>query len=135
MHKKTKNRLLLIGACLFLGFLGTYIILYNLEQNIIFFYPPSKISEIKTHKEVRVGGLVKPCSIVKINPKEIKFVITDKIQDLTVFYQGVLPVLFRENQGVVASGKLSGDSFIATELLIKHDENYMPPEVAKNIKY
>ena len=135
MHKRIKNRLLLIGLVLFSGFLGTYLILYNLEQNIIFFYPPSKIREIKTNKESRVGGLVKAGSIEKTNLKEIKFVITDNIQDLTIFYQGVLPALFRENQGVVASGKLQGNSFRATELLIKHDENYMPPEIAKNIKY
>lgn len=131
MHKRIKNRLLLIGLVLFSGFLGTYLILYNLEQNIIFFYPPSKIREIKPNKESRVGGLVKAGSIEKTNLKEIKFVITDNIQDLTIFYQGVLPALFRENQGVVASGKLQGNSFRATELLIKHDENYMPPEIAK----
>lgn len=130
MHKRTKNRIILILSCLLLGTLGVWIILYNLEQHIVFFYPPSKINDFADNKEIRVGGLVKNGSIIRISANKIKFTITDNIRDLNITYQGILPALFRENQGVVARGGLSNDCFIATELLTKHDETYMPPELA-----
>lgn len=129
MQKKTKNRLLLTIIFITLVSLGVCIILYNLEQNITFFYPPSKLHEINTTNEIRVGGLVKPGSIIKISLNTIKFTITDNKQDLNILYQGILPALFRENQGIIAKGKLHGNLFVADELLAKHDENYMPPEV------
>ncbi len=136
MQKGVRNRLLLIASCLFSIALGICLILHNLKQNIIFFYPPSKIHEIKdTNKnDIRVGGIIKPDSIVKVNVTQIKFVVTDNQHELEVHYQGMLPALFRENQGVVARGKLDKNIFIASELLTKHDENYMPPEVAKSLK-
>lgn len=129
MQKKAQNRLKLILFYLLLGAAGVYTILYNLEDSIVFFYPPSKIN-IKGNVEFRVGGLVKKDSIHKEAANKISFIITDGVKDLQISYQGILPALFRENQGIVAAGKLSGDVFIARELLTKHDENYSPPKVS-----
>lgn len=126
MQKRVKNRLKAILFCLLAISLGTYMILSNLEDNITFFYPPSKIDKTKIGEEFRVGGIVKLGSIDKKAADTIHFIITDHIKNLTISYQGVLPGLFRENQGIVATGKLSGDIFIAKELLTKHDENYSP---------
>lgn len=126
MQKRVQNRLKIILLYLVIGAAGVYTILYNLEDSIVFFYPPSKIN-VKNGVEFRVGGLVKSGSIHKQAADTISFTITDDIKDLQISYQGVLPALFRENQGIVAVGKLSGDIFIARELLTKHDENYSPP--------
>lgn len=134
MLRKTKGRLLKILFYLSMLSIGIWIILYNLQENIIFFYPPSKINEANKNKTIKVGGFVKSNSIVHLTPQEIKFVITDDVQDLTISYVGLLPALFREGQGIIASGRLIGDNlFQAAELLTKHDENYMPPEIAKTL--
>lgn len=108
--------------------LGIFIILQNLEQSVIFYYPPSEIKEdIAVKRDIRVGGLVKVGSVIKITSREIQFTITDNISELIVSYIGVPPVLFRENQGIIARGKIFNNVLIASELLTKHDENYMPP--------
>jgi cytochrome c-type biogenesis protein CcmE len=99
-----------------------------LEDSIVFFYPPSKI-DVKSNEEFRVGGLIKETSIHKEAADKVSFIITDGIKDLQVSYQGILPALFRENQGIVATGRMSNDIFVAHELLTKHDENYSPPRV------
>ncbi|KJV91966.1 cytochrome c maturation protein CcmE [Rickettsia bellii] len=127
MQKGAKNRLITIIICFCSAVIGVSIILYNLEKSIVFFVPPSKINEVEQGKELRVGGLVKVDSINKIAADKISFVITDNIKDLEIFYQGVLPALFHENQGIIAIGRLSNGKFIARELLAKHDENYRPP--------
>ncbi|ADE30124.1 cytochrome c maturation protein CcmE [Rickettsia prowazekii] len=127
MQKIVRNRLIKIIICFCSACLGISIILYNLEKNIIFFFPPSKINEAEQGKELRVGGLVKRDSINKISANKISFVITDNIKDLEILYQGVLPALFREGQGIIAIGQLSDSKFIARQLLAKHDENYRPP--------
>jgi cytochrome c-type biogenesis protein CcmE len=134
MHKRTKNRLIILLLSLTLIATGVYIILYNLQENIVFFYPPSKLHEITTDKEIRVGGLVKPGSIKKIRDDEISFTITDMVSEVQINYKGILPALFRENQGIVARGHLIDGQFKAIELLTKHDESYMPPEIAKSLK-
>jgi cytochrome c-type biogenesis protein CcmE len=127
MQKRVKNRLKFILLSLVISAAGIYIILYNLEENIVFFYPPSKINELKHNNEFRVGGLVKAGSITKIAADKIDFLITDNIKDLQISYQGVLPALFRENQGIVAVGRiLDNNIFVASKLLTKHDENYFP---------
>lgn len=112
---------------------GVYFILSSLNDNIVFFHPPSEIDKIQAnHSKVRVGGLVKVGSIEKHDNGKIEFTITDHIADLKIEYKGVLPALFREKQGIVAEGKLvTSDLFKATKLLAKHDENYTPPELAK----
>ena len=127
MHKKVKNRILTVILCVVFAILGVYVILYNLEKNITFFLTPSQISNIHFDKELRLGGLVK--SIEKIDIKTVKFVITDNKTEIEVYYQGILPALFRKDQGIVALGVMQGDVFIAKELLIKHDENYRPPNI------
>ncbi|AAU04042.1 cytochrome c maturation protein CcmE [Rickettsia typhi] len=127
MQKIVRNRLIKIILCFCSTCLGISIILYNLEKNIIFFFPPSKINEAEQGKELRVGGLVKRDSINRISANKISFVITDNIKDLEILYQGVLPALFREGQGIIAIGQLSDNKFIARQLLAKHDENYRPP--------
>ncbi|XVN43189.1 MAG: cytochrome c maturation protein CcmE [Candidatus Rickettsia vulgarisii] len=128
MQKKAKNRLKILLSCLLCSSIGVYMILYNLEDNITFFYPPSKINEVKPGQEFRIGGLIKTGSIQRISANKIEFIITDEIRDQKIFYQGVLPALFRENQGVVATGKILDNIFIAKELLTKHGENYSPPK-------
>lgn len=129
MQKKTKNRLLLILFFTVSVSLGISIILYNLEQNITFFYPPSKVTADLINAEIRIGGIVKTGSIKNLGSDVIQFTITDNINDMTILYHGLLPALFREKQGVVAKGKFNGEIFKSTELLTKHDENYMPPQL------
>ena len=111
---------------------GVYLILSNLNDNIVFFYPPSEISKISSNTEkVRVGGLVKEGSIIN-SPDSGKtiFTITNHIAELEIEYNGILPALFREKQGIVAEGKLVANNlFKASKLLAKHDENYRPPEL------
>ncbi len=135
MHKKVKNRLISIMIIFTISLAGVYLILTNLEDNIIFFYPPSDIKKIANSKtKIRVGGVVKVNSITKLDTNNIKFVITDYQNDLTIKYQGILPALFREKQGIIAEGRLIKNVFIANKLLAKHDEKYMPPEIQKNLK-
>ncbi|AFB20936.1 cytochrome c maturation protein CcmE [Rickettsia canadensis] len=126
MQKRVRSRLITIIICFCSAFLGIGIILYNLENNIVFFLPPSKINTIEQDKELRVGGLVKTSSINKIAADKISFIITDNIKDLEILYQGILPALFREGQGIIAIGQLSDGKFMARQLLAKHDENYRP---------
>jgi cytochrome c-type biogenesis protein CcmE len=110
--------------------------LYAMQQNINLFYPPSQVSEAPTNVLIRVGGLVVKDS-VKRDPDslEVEFQLTDNEGDIRVLYDGILPDLFREGQGIVTMGKLqeNGD-FVASEVLAKHDENYMSPEIAEAIK-
>ncbi len=121
---------------LFLCSSGVYFILSNLNDNIVFFHPPSEINKIQlNNNKVRVGGLVKEGSIIKISDNEIIFTITDHIADLKITYKGLLPALFREKQGIVAEGLLiSPNLFKAKRLLAKHDENYTPPELARIVE-
>jgi cytochrome c-type biogenesis protein CcmE len=111
--------------------LGVYIILSNLNDNIVFFYPPSELSKIKSNTEkVRVGGFIKEGSIELSSDGKVIFIITDYIAELQIEYHDILPALFREKQGVVAEGLLlSKNLFKASKLLAKHDENYRPPEL------
>ncbi len=114
--------------------IGVYIILSSLNDNIVFFYPPSEISKIKENTKVRVGGIVKNGSITKETDNKIRFIITDYSEELEIIYQGILPALFREGQGIVAEGTLQpARSFLAIKLLAKHDENYMPPQIKQHI--
>ena len=115
--------------------IGVYIILSNLNDNIVFFYPPSEISKIKKNSKVRVGGIVKNGSITREEDNKIRFIITDYSEELEIIYQGILPALFREGQGIVAEGTLQpARSFLAKKLLAKHDENYMPPQIKRHIE-
>jgi cytochrome c-type biogenesis protein CcmE len=105
-----------------------------LEDNIVFFYPPSDIEKITNAKtKIRVGGLVKENSVVILSANKIRFTITDYKNTLIIEYTGILPALFREKQGIVAEGTFVDGVFEAKNLLAKHDENYMPPEVVKTL--
>jgi len=180
-----RKRIIFIRSILAISISALIFVIFNFQNNIVFFYSPSEInssllnqksisgvlqnglcknflkdyffrdaSKANTIDEqehelttkfitkdkicgsaIRVGGLVKKGSIKKINNFATEFVITDYKNNLEIFYSGILPDLFRDNQGVVAKGYLiDNDKFYAKELLIKHDENYMPPEVAKILK-
>jgi len=114
------------------------LILTAFEKNLIYFYSPTQIaaSEAPTTRAFRIGGLVLEGSVVR-DPEtlEVRFVLTDTLNQITVTYEGILPDLFREGQGIVANGKLDENGiFQAKEVLAKHDENYMPPEVAEALE-
>ena len=129
--RKVKLRFLFILLILLTLILSVFLILKSLEENVVYFQSPSEIkvlSEIDK-KKIRVGGMVKENSI-NIKTKEIKFIITDFKNEINVVYSGVVPNLFSEGKGVVAEGFLKDKNFfLATKILAKHDENYMPPEV------
>jgi cytochrome c-type biogenesis protein CcmE len=113
------------------------LVLMAMRDSIVFFYTPSDVEtkELAAGQRFRLGGLVEAGSIVRGEGTTVRFVVTDMQKRLPVTYTGVLPDLFREKQGVVAEGKLEPDGvFHADQVLAKHDENYMPPEVAKRLK-
>mgnify|MGYP001435048347 FL=1 len=133
---KVKLRFLFILTALTILVLTTFLILKSLEENVIYFQSPSDIKildEIKKEK-IRVGGMVKERSI-EFKTNEVNFIITDFNNELNVSYSGVIPNLFSEGKGVVAEGYLKDKNFfIATKILAKHDENYMPPEVKEALE-
>jgi cytochrome c-type biogenesis protein CcmE len=125
----------LIAVLLILAGVGTaaVIAINSLQENLLYFQSPSDLAAqpIPPGRQFRLGGLVKPGSVTRAGDLATRFVVTDGPQEVTVEYVGILPDLFREGQGVIARGALSdGGLFAATEVLAKHDENYMPPEVA-----
>ena len=134
--RKVKLRFLFILLILLTLILSVFLILKSLEENVVYFQSPTEIkvfSEINK-KKIRVGGMVKVNSIT-MESKEIKFIITDFENEINVVYSGVVPNLFTEGKGVVAEGYLKDKNFfLATKILAKHDENYMPPEVKAAIK-
>ena len=118
--------------------LATILVLRAFSSNLLFFYTPSQIiaGEVATNQVIRIGGLVAVNSIVHSTADlKVNFSVTDEVNVIPVTYEGVLPDLFKEGQGVVAKGKLNSNrEFIASEVLAKHDENYMPPEAAKALE-
>ena len=135
--KKVKFRALFIFLILISLVLTIFLVVKSLEENVVYFKSPTDIknlNEIKNAQKIRVGGMVKKNSI-KINDKEIFFVITDFKNELLVNFNGSVPNLFEEGKGVVAEGFLKDKSFLnADKILAKHDENYMPPELKGIIK-
>ena len=134
--RKVKLRFFFIISILFTLILSVFLILKSLEENVVYFQSPTEIkalSEIEK-KKIRIGGMVKIESI-SMKTKEIKFIITDFENEINVIYSGVVPNLFTEGKGVVAEGYLKDKNFfLATKILAKHDENYMPPEVKEALK-
>ena len=128
---KVKLRIFFILSILITLILSVFLILRSLEENVVYFQSPTEIKslvEIK-NKKIRVGGMVKNNSVL-IKSKELNFIITDFKNEINVTYSGVIPNLFQEDKGVVAEGYLKDRNFfLATKILAKHDENYMPPEV------
>ena len=129
--KKVKLRFLFLALILFSVILSLFLILQSLKNNVVYFQSPSEIKSLikLDKKKIRVGGMVKEQSI-SINSDEINFVITDFKNEINVTFSGAVPNLFAEGKGVVAEGFLKDRNyFLATKILAKHDENYMPPEV------
>ena len=135
MTPKRKRLWLLVGSLAVLG-AAAALVLTALNDNLVFFYSPSQVSakHVPPERRFRLGGLVEAGSVKK-NGQEVRFTVTDLQKTVPVVYRGLLPDLFREGQGVIAEGTLSADGvFTARDVLAKHDENYMPPEVAKALK-
>jgi len=136
-RRKRQRFYIVIGGLAMLG-LATALVLTALDDSVVFFYSPTKVKEknIPANQRFRLGGLVEEGSVTKADGGvATRFVVTDLQETVPVSFTGVLPDLFREGQGVVAEGKLDGNGvFIATEVLAKHDEKYMPPEVADALK-
>ena len=129
--RKVKLRFFFIILVLVTLILSVFLILKSLEENVVYFKSPSDIKTLsETNKnKIRVGGMVKKNSI-SIKEKKLNFIITDFENEINVSYSGAVPNLFSEGKGVVAEGYLKDKSFfLATKILAKHDENYMPPEV------
>ena len=134
--RKVKLRFFLILSILLVLVLSVFLILKSLEENVIYFQSPSEIKSLPEilKKKIRVGGMVKGNS-VSLQATELKFVITDFKNEIKVTYSGAIPNLFEEGKGVVAEGFLKDKNFfLATKILAKHDENYMPPEVKAAIE-
>ena len=137
--KPKSQRLIVLFFFISLLSLSTFLVLKSLEDNIVYFYSPTDINKkilsnnIDLSKKIRIGGLVKENSILK-EGKKISFKIHDGIDEILVIYNGILPDLFREEQGIVALGKIENMNFSAIEILAKHDENYMPKEVSDMLK-
>ena len=135
LKKKVKKRASLLAIFLGISIVAVFFILKFLNENILYFKSPTDIKisqDIDFEKKIRVGGMVKK-NTLKINEKEIKFIITDFKNEIKVSFSGSVPNLFAEGKGVVAEGKLQDKKFfVADRILAKHDENYMPPEL-KNI--
>ena len=134
--RKVKLRFFFVLLIFLTLVLTVFLILQSLKENVVYFQSPTEIkilSELNKEK-IRIGGMVKTDSIL-IEAKEIKFIITDFKNEINVIYTGAVPNLFTEGKGVVAEGYLKDRNFfLATKILAKHDENYMPPEVKEALK-
>ena len=134
--RKVKLRFFFILLIISALTLTAFLVIKSLEENIVYFKSPSEVKQITEigSKKIRIGGMVKIDSI-SMKAKEIKFIITDFKNEINVIYTGAVPNLFTEGKGVVAEGYLKDKNFfLATKILAKHDENYMPPEVKAAIE-
>lgn len=135
LTQKRKQKLYVILGLLVLASIAVGLTLYALRANINLFFSPIQIAagEAPFERQIRAGGMVKEGTVVR-NPDslDVEFYVTDYVDDLRVHYSGILPDLFREGQGVVVVGQLQHDGYLkADQVLARHDENYMPPEVAQ----
>jgi len=135
MKRKHKRLTFVVIALCLLG-VAAALVLSAFEDNIVFFHSPTDIKQknIAEGRRIRLGGLVEEGSVKKAEDAIVNFRVTDMATAINVTYKGILPDLFREGQGVVAEGQLKGGVFVADEVLAKHDETYMPPEVADALK-
>ncbi len=138
MHPKRKKRLIVVLAVVVLSSAGVGLVSYGLRGNINLFYPPADVvaGKAPVGQSIRLGGMVVEGSIQRSDTSlDVRFEVTDYAGTVPVKYSGILPDLFDEGQGVVAAGQLDGEGvFLAHEVLAKHDENYMPPEVAEALE-
>ena len=137
MKTRHKRLLLILAGLVILGAVAA-LVLNAFRSNLVFFFSPTQVAagEAPKGKAFRIGGMVKEGSVKReADGVTVNFVVTDTEKDLLVAYKGILPDLFKEGKGVVAQGKLAdgGTRFVASEVLAKHDENYMPPEAAKAV--
>ena len=129
MKPRHKRTAMIVGALAAIG-LAAYFVLNAFQSNLVFFFTPTQVGagEAPKNRTFRIGGMVKEGSVKRDN-LTVSFIVTDTLKDVPVTYTGILPDLFREGKGVVAQGQLGNDGkFSASEVLAKHDENYMPPE-------
>jgi cytochrome c-type biogenesis protein CcmE len=137
MNARKKRRLYFVLALLVAGAGGAALVIAALKDNVLYFYSPSDVAakHVASGIAFRIGGLVQAGSLKHGRGAEVDFTVTDGKTNVPVKYDGVLPALFREGQGVVAMGALSPQgTFDATQVLAKHDERYMPPEVVDALK-
>ncbi len=137
MTRKQRRLLAVVGGLVLLG-LASALVLNAFRDNLVFFLSPSELAAkaVPPGQRIRIGGLVEEGS-VRRSEKELKyrFRVTDLVNSIDVVYAGLLPDLFREGQGVIAEGSFDDNGlFVATEVLAKHDENYMPPQVAEALE-
>ena len=133
-----RKRMLAVGGVLLGVGAAAALAFKAFDKNLLYFYDPSQVAAgiAPTGKTFRVGGMVTKGSLQRApGSLEVRFVLTDYAHTVTVSYTGLLPDLFREGQGVIAHGQLHDGLFVADEVLAKHDEKYMPPEVAKSLKH
>jgi cytochrome c-type biogenesis protein CcmE len=136
MTRKQKRLTMILGGLSVIG-LAAALVLFALSDTITFFHTPSDLAEtgVKPGERIRLGGMVEDGSVKKGPGTATSFSVTDQIAAITVTYNGILPDLFREGQGVVTEGRLQQDgTFVADTVLAKHDENYMPRELADSLK-
>ncbi len=134
---RKQRRLTLIGSAGAVLAVAIGLILFALSDQIVFFQSPTDIAEkaIPAGQRIRLGGLVEEGTVVRADNAQVSFRVTDTVNTVAVTYKGILPDLFREGQGVVAEGAVGPDGvFVADSVLAKHDENYMPKEVAEALK-
>jgi cytochrome c-type biogenesis protein CcmE len=137
MNARKKRRLYFVLALLVAGAGGAALVITALKDNVLYFYSPSDVAakHVTPGTAFRIGGLVETGSLKHGNGAQVEFTVTDGKSNVPVEYEGVLPALFREGQGVVAMGALTTTgTFDATQVLAKHDERYMPPEVVDALK-
>jgi cytochrome c-type biogenesis protein CcmE len=134
--KRKHKRLTFVGVALVLLAGAAALVLSAFEDNIVFFMSPTDIAanKVSENQRFRLGGLVEEGSVDRSGGETVTFKVTDITNSVAVTYTGILPDLFREAQGVVAEGRLKNGVFVADEVLAKHDETYMPPEVADALK-
>ncbi len=135
MTRKRRRLYMVLGGMVLLS-AAAALVLTALDENLSYFYDPSNIAEAPPGRAIRLGGLVEEDSVARqADGVTITFRITDRANSIPVTYKGLLPDLFREGQGVITEGTLGADGvFVAREVLAKHDETYMPPEVAEALK-
>jgi cytochrome c-type biogenesis protein CcmE len=134
--KPKHKRLVFVGIGMGLLGLAAILVLTALEDSVVFFQTPSQVAEkhIAEDRRLRVGGLVEEGSVQRGTGAEVRFRVSDLVNTVAVSYHGILPDLFREGQGIVVEGRIRDDVLVADQVLAKHDEKYMPPEVADALK-
>jgi cytochrome c-type biogenesis protein CcmE len=134
--KPKHKRLVFVGLGLGILAVAALLVLTALEDSVVFFHSPTEVAErrVSTDRRLRIGGLVEEGSVQRGAGPEVRFRVTDLANAVAVSYGGILPDLFREGQGVVVEGRIRDSVLVADQVLAKHDEKYMPPEVAESLK-